>query len=327
MLKLASLATLLLAAAHSVSGACNNPSVRKAWNALTDAEKHDFLQAEVCLMETPSKTRFAGSVSRWDELQALHTAQVQYIHATGSFLPWHRYFMTVHEKLLRSECGYKGVIPYWDEQADQAAAPLYASSIFDAATGFGSNKTDANGCLVDGPFVNVTNTLLSNFTRGPPQCMTRALDQAQFNLVAQAKVDLCYAAATYVDFNACIGGDPHVAGHFAVGGIMLDVALSPMDPLFFAHHTNLDRLWWTWQSKDLGARLADMGGVNVAIFSVLTQAQPKSLPADAFVPFFGDDGGSVTTLNHRLWMAGILPNITIAEVMDIHSEVICAEYL
>ncbi|KAK8034866.1 amino acid transporter [Apiospora rasikravindrae] len=293
MLKFASLASLLLPAAHSVSGACSNPSVRKAWTALNDDEKHDFLKPEVCLMETSSKTRYAGSVSHWDELQALHTAQVH----------------------------------YWDEQADQAAAPLYASSIFNAEMGFGSNKTDANGCIVDGPFANVTNTLLSNFTRGPPQCLTRALDQAQFNLVAQAKVGLCDASTTYEDFNACLGGDPHVAGHYAVGGIMLDLALSPFDTIFFLHHTNLDRLWWVWQSRDLGARLTDMGGVNVASFSVLTQAQPKSLPAGAFVPYFGDGGGNVTTLNHNLWMADILPNVTIAEVMDIHSDVICAEYL
>ncbi|KAK8058862.1 amino acid transporter [Apiospora phragmitis] len=328
MLKLASLAALLLATAHSVSGACTNPSIRKPWTALTDNEKHDFLQAELCLMETPSKTRYAGSVTRWDELQALHVAQVQYIHTTGSFLPWHRYFMTVHESLLRSECAYKGVIPYWDEQADQAAAPLYASSIFSAETGFGSNKTDEQGCLVDGPFVNVTNNLLSEFTRGPPQCMMRALDQAQFDLVAQAKVDACTdASATYVDFNACISGDPHVAGHFAVGGIMLDVALSPADPLFFMHHTNLDRLWWVWQSRDLGARLTDMGGINVGVASILTEAQPKSLTADAFVPYFGDDVDNVTTLKHNLWVGDILPNVTIAEVMDLHSDVICAEYL
>ncbi|KAK7998875.1 Tyrosinase-like protein orsC [Apiospora marii] len=327
MLKIASLAALLLAAAQSVSSSCTNTSVRKAWTALTDNEKHDFLQAEICLMETPSKTRYAGSISRWDELQALHVAQVQYIHTTGSFFPWHRYYMTVHEALLRSECGYKGVIPYWNEQADQAAAPLYASSIFDAETGFGSNKTDAKGCLVDGPFANVTNTLMSDFTRGAPMCMQRGLDQAQFNLVAQAKVDLCLAAATYVDLNACLGGDPHIAGHVAVGGIMVDVALSPADPLFFMHHTNLDRLWWQWQAQDLPGRLTDMGGANVASFSILTQAQPKSLPASAFVPYFGDGGGDVTTLNHTLWMADILPNITIAEVMDIRGDVICAGYL
>ncbi|KAK8046328.1 amino acid transporter [Apiospora saccharicola] len=329
MLKITSLAALLLAAASSVSGDCTNPSVRKAWTALTDNEKKDFLQAEVCLMETPSKTRYAGSISRWDELQALHVAQVQYIHTTsnrtigrnkvrqsnhnnfgqGSFLPWHRYFMTVHEAILRSDCGYKGVIP------GSGRGPLYASSIFDAETGFGSNKTDAKGCLVDGPFANVTNTLLSNFTRTAPICLTRALDQSQFNLVAQAKVDLCDQSTNYV------------AGHFAVGGIMLDVALSPADALSFMHHNNLDRLWWQWQSKNLTSRLTDMGGINVATFSILADAQPKSLPASAFVPYFGDGGGAVTTLNHNLWMGDILPNITIAEVMDIHSDAICIEYL
>ena len=351
-------------------------------------------------METPSKTRYAGSISRWDELQALHVAQVQYIHTTVSCLSpgsnWamaSRKFRSLTTSNLVGRLfpvaplfhdGARGavtvgvwlqrrypvslpfssfpfrhslfVIPfplffffrfffffysirlgttvtnsggsYWDEQADQAAAPLYASSIFDAETGFGSNQTDARGCLVDGPFANVTNTLLSNFSRAAaPMCLTRGLDQAQFNLVAQAKVDLCLAAATYVDLNACLGGDPHIAGHLAVGGIMVDVALSPADPLFFMHHTNLDRLWWQWQSQDLGGRLTDMGGANVGSYSILTQAQPKALPESAFVPYFGDGGGSVTTLNHTLWMGGTLPNVTIADVMDLRGHVICAEYL
>jgi len=45
------------------------------------------------------------------------------------------------------------------------------------------------------------------------------------------------------------------------------------------------------------------------------------------VPYFGDGGGGdVTTLNHNLWVAEILPNVTIAEVMDIHGDIICAEY-
>lgn len=42
--------------------------------------------------------------------------------------------------------------------------------------------------------------------------------------------------------------------------------------------------------------------------------------------YFGD-GGNVTTLNHNLWMAGLIPNVTVGDVMDLGGEVICAEYL
>ncbi|KAI6263822.1 hypothetical protein MCOR07_010646 [Pyricularia oryzae] len=318
----------VLAVAQAASAACTNPTQRKAWTTLTDAEKADYLQAEVCLMETPSKTGYAGSRTRWDELQAMHVAQVQFIHAVGSFLPWHRYFMSVHERLLRDECGYKGVLPYWDQQADLAAAPLNASSIFDAETGFGSIGMDGNDCVVDGPFANATNNLRVDLSRtDEARCLTRRLSQTQFNMVSQAQVDLCSAHTTYDDFNNCIGGAVHVSGHFAVGGIMDDVSLSPADPLFFMHHTNLDRIFWEWQSRDLANRLTDIGGPNVATPSVLIDAQPPSLPVAAFLPYFGDDGGNVTTLNHSLWSAGTMPNVTIAEVMDIRGDFVCAEYI
>lgn len=38
---------------------------------------------------------------------------------------------------------------------------------------------------------------------------------------------------------------------------------SPGDPLFYLHHTWLDKIWWDWQSKDKTKRLTEMGGPNV----------------------------------------------------------------
>jgi tyrosinase len=45
-----------------------------------------------------------------------------------------------------------------------------------------------------------------------------------------------------------------------------------------------------------------------------------------FTDYFGDNG-NITTLNHRLYMADIFPNITIADIMDIGANVICSEYI
>jgi tyrosinase len=44
---------------------------------------------------------------------------------------------------------------------------------------------------------------------------------------------------------------------------MLDVSLSPGDPVFWLHHTYLDKLWWQWQSLNLSSRLTDMSGTNI----------------------------------------------------------------
>ncbi|TID01370.1 Tyrosinase ustQ [Colletotrichum higginsianum] len=330
MAKLITAVAIYLWGFQAVSAACTNPTQRKPWNVLSIAEKAEYINSTLCLMDpaqAPSKTQYAGSRTRWDELQVAHIAQVQFIHGVGAFLPWHRWFMTVHENLLRQECGYKGPIPYWNEQEDQAAGPLTAASIWgtDPAASFGTGLTHQDGCIADGPFTGVRYDVNIQLERGAEKCLAYDLKQAQFDLVSQEIVDACYSLNSYEDFNNCLGGTPHTSGHYAIGGTMDDVSLSPADPLFFMHHTNLDRLWWQWQSKDV-SRLTDIGGRNVAVGGLLVQAQPKSLPVEAFAPFF-EDGGNVTTLGHIMWMAGTADNITIGEVMDINSDAICVEYL
>ena len=39
---------------------------------------------------------------------------------------------------------------------------------------------------------------------------------------------------------------------------------SPGDPLFYLHHTWLDKIWADWQGKDKAKRLTEMGGTNIA---------------------------------------------------------------
>ncbi|KAI9148944.1 Fumarate reductase 2 [Paramyrothecium foliicola] len=298
-------------------------------SALSSEDKAAYIESTLCLMNpdlAPSKTGLYGAKSRWDDLQVAHVAQVQFIHGVGGFLPWHRYYMTVHENLLRKECGYKGAYPYWDEQVDQAAAPLNESGIWsaDPKTGFGSAQLDAQGCVIDGAFTSLRHDLTIQLTRASTNtCLQRNLKQEQFDLVAQTIVSACQALPSFLSFNSCLGG-PHASGHYAVGGTMDDASLSPADPLFFMHHTNLDRIWWEWQRED-PARLTEIGGPNVAASPMLVNAQPKILGVDAFLPYF-DDNGNVTTLNHVLWMGGAAENATIAEVMDVRSDLICADF-
>lgn len=53
---------------------------------------------------------------------------------------------------------------------------------------------------------------------------------------------------------------------FGIGGTfgqMGDPFASAADPIFFMHHANLDRVWWSWQSKDLKKRLKDISGPQI----------------------------------------------------------------
>jgi tyrosinase len=46
---------------------------------------------------------------------------------------------------------------------------------------------------------------------------------------------------------------------------MLNVFSSPGDPLFYLHHTWLDKLWQDWQSRNVSARLSAIGGTNQGV--------------------------------------------------------------
>ncbi|KAK6220675.1 hypothetical protein LQW54_001866 [Pestalotiopsis sp. IQ-011] len=121
----------------------------------------------------------------------------------------------------------------------------------------------------------------------------------------------------------CIEGSPHGGSHG--GGVMLNVANSPGDPLFFLHHAFIDLLWWRWQSADLDARLAEVGGVK-AQSQLSCDRQGLRCAGASILDYDGDDGNQ-TTLNHVLWMMDLSPNVTVADVMNINSTSVCLEYI
>ncbi|KAG7057420.1 amino acid transporter [Colletotrichum scovillei] len=331
----------LVAATTTTSATCTNPSIRKPWTALTEDEKASYVNSTLCLMDpsqAPAKVGSWGATSRWEELVVAHIAQVRYIHTVGALFPWHRWYTKIHEDLLRNECGYTGPYPYWDQQTDQSLYPIQNASVWDTAstvTAFGTGRTDAaTNCILDGAFtdhrVRFNTQLERDGTEGGGVCLTRALNQTAFDTVSQANVvEPCMAldkGDDYGEMLGCLGNTPHSGGHLGVGGIMRDHARSPADPIFYLHHTNFDRLWWEWQTSS-PSRLYAMGGRNVAANQIFLDAQPKILPEDMFLPYFGDGGGNVTTLDHVLWMPGLAENITIRDTMDVHGDKMCFDYV
>ncbi|XXG96412.1 hypothetical protein Hte_002694 [Hypoxylon texense] len=338
---------------------CTVRTPRKSWTALTSAEKLGYLDADLCLMSTPARSGITGAKSLWDELQYAHIIQVPYVHFVGAFLPFHRYFMAIHAHLLKTECNYEGPIPYWDETAD--VGNINGSSIFDVETGFGGNGTGAGGCIADGPFADLKLHFKEDLNT-TEYCVTRSLNDRGLSSANQENIDACLETKNFTEIWSCLEGRPHGAGHGGVSGTMVNLFLSPGDPIFYLHHGFLDKLWWDWQALDLVTRLTEIGGNNTASgrggfpgggspgggfpgnpfapggnssfapppgFNTSNPFPFPGLggePNKAFTDYFYD-GGNITTLNHTLWSAGIVRNITIGDVMDPRSGFVCAEYL
>ncbi|KAF9735418.1 hypothetical protein PMIN06_002598 [Paraphaeosphaeria minitans] len=172
-------------AANTKRDGCSlgNISVRREWSTLSKPQRKAYTDAVVCLQKLPARTPSSiipGAKSRFDDFVGTHIQQANYIHYTGTFLAWHRYFTWSYEQALRNECGYKGVQPYWD-WASSGAVGLTKSAILDGSaysmSGDGEHVEQTGdivlggseglpalvlptgsggGCVKSGPFANVS---------------------------------------------------------------------------------------------------------------------------------------------------------------------------
>jgi len=106
----------------------------------------------------------------------------------------------------------------------------------------------------------------------------------------------------------------HGGGHYGVGGRfgqMGDLYTSPADPIFWLHHANLDRVYWSWQKRDLVARLTDVSGpINIMDYNNLA-------------------GGNVT-LSYPISVGVSAADVTVGDLMKIDAcgtgGVLCYDY-
>lgn len=88
---------------------------------------------------------------------------------------------------------------------------------------------------------------------------------------------------------------------------------STNDPLFWMHHTELDRLWAIWQGSN-ATRLADL-------------AAPASMN---FMSLFGGKGGAKTSKTTMIWMGQFPPSLAVGKIADTQNRngegVLCYKY-
>jgi tyrosinase len=60
---------------------------------------------------------------------------------------------------------------------------------------------------------------------------------------------------------------------------MLNGVSSPGDPLFYLHHTWLDKVFWDWQARDRATRTTTISGTNIGPdFSPGFPPRPSNIP-------------------------------------------------
>ncbi|KAH8651636.1 hypothetical protein BGZ60DRAFT_473728 [Tricladium varicosporioides] len=201
-------------AKRGIQASCTirNIAIRREFGSLAPSERKAYTDAVLCLMnktELTPRSLIPGVRNRFDDFVAAHQNQTPFIHYSGTFLGWHRYYVWEYEKALREECGYQGYQPYWDWPKWMNApqdSPIFDGSPYSMSDrgefipghpGLslvpppGSGNPTINipagyggGCVTKGPFANMTVNLgpigLSTGVPGPdggfgynPRCLKR----------------------------------------------------------------------------------------------------------------------------------------------------------
>ncbi|KAG9074023.1 hypothetical protein FS749_014464 [Ceratobasidium sp. UAMH 11750] len=303
-------------------GKCQKPDVRNEWRELTDGQKKAFIKAVKCLGKLPHESSLAitgatpglppvnTSSSRFDDFVYAHMDSNIKDHFTGIFFPWHRWYLHTFEKALRTRCGYKGTIPFWDWSKDTDDIP--GSAIFNSSKtyGFGTFGTNAtNYEVVDGAFGNTIRAYPT------PHRVVRKFDLYPFRkkvfpfefskpdmpatdaFTARAvKAVVDGAKGNFTDFAYRMDGvraqGMHNAAHLMMGGDLSNPLVSPNDPLFYLHHAHLDCIWARWQARRKENRKAFGGGLTQDLehYDTYPVGAPPKAERSADLPTVGLSG-------------------------------------
>ncbi|KAJ3105582.1 hypothetical protein HDU97_007924 [Phlyctochytrium planicorne] len=234
------------ATARGEGASCSRQNYRKEWRDMSTQEKKTYIKAVQWLRQLASN---AGRRSAYDDVVAIHRAASTYIHSTAMFLPWHRLFLEMYENMLRQ---YDASIslPYWDWSSD-FRYPMRDSpdigNVFNPGSeaGIGTRSSSSTGnCVRDG--------FPAYWTAAGGNCLKREYTD-DFDVPSASEVSILVLVPQRFSDMADQLENFHNHIHGSVGGTTGDmtyVNLSPGDPVFFFHHTNVDRLWRLWQTSN-----------------------------------------------------------------------------
>lgn len=174
-------------------------------------------------------------------------------HGTPYFLPWHRAYLYFFERSLRDR-NPNAMLVWWDWRVAPGATAAVPRVFAEAGTRARPNPLASapvdplarrQGRALAGDFGIPASILAATRTfRRPgsipaPMPTVRAIEQA-------------LEIRDFLDFSSALEGF-HNNVHVWVGGHMSQVPFAAFDPIFWAHHTMIDRLWRVWQLRHPGA--------------------------------------------------------------------------
>lgn len=165
-------------------------------------------------------------------------------HGEINFFPWHRWYIYFYESICAKLSGNPDfTLPYWNWSANGGKIPLPFYSMDPMKTAglnvvYWKDPSDARSQNWDsGTWVRTKGL------RVLPPSSGVEIQRPDIFSAAAIEADLSLTNFTQ-DFWPRIEGSPHNTAHVLVGGGQghMGDGMSPLDPIFWLHHCNVDRL-------------------------------------------------------------------------------------
>lgn len=178
-------------------------------------------------------------------------------HQTWFFLPWHRGYLAGFESIIADTVAALGgpsdwALPYWDYSDTSNPRARELPPAF------------RNRFLADGSI----NDLWSPRNRPVPPNPALTLSPGDVSLAAMAARDFTNPPGSVTagfggrqtgwnhggGRSGELEGLPHNVIHMGIGGLMSNPLTAALDPIFWLHHCNIDRLWEVWRGMQSPVR-------------------------------------------------------------------------
>jgi tyrosinase len=148
------------------------------------------------------------------------------------FLPWHRAYLWYLEQAAQDRV-QGASLPWWDWTTERSIPPAYTV----ASVGGAPNPLRRFRMQV-----SQANPPLNRYTRRAPGA------NPQSRLPTTAEIDDLLTDTDWTSFSDRLESF-HDDVHVWVGGDMGSVSTAGFDPVFYAHHCMIDRVWYLWQVR------------------------------------------------------------------------------
>lgn len=150
------------------------------------------------------------------------------------FLPWHRAYLWWLEQALQDVDEQVG-LAWWDWTKERRIPPAYHRRTID------NQPNPLNRFKIRVP-ATATRPAITHTTRRSPSTNSWG------RLPTVQQIDEVLRDTDWASFSDRLQ-DYHDRVHVWMGGDMSDSTTAAFDPIFFAHHCMIDRVWYLWQVR------------------------------------------------------------------------------